>query len=747
METYNLTVKRDVASSKSILAKLLATENINVEHKNVSTAYFDLGTRTLVCPVWKDMDGALYDLIMGHEVGHALETPKEGWHSAIKNSQSKFKSYLNVLEDARIEKKVKRRYPGLARSFAAAYKELYNRDFFGIKQLPSIDDLTLIDRLNIRFKIGAHVHVRFSAEEEAFVKETENLETWEQVVALAQRVFEYTKDNEQSKVKNLSELQDLLEAAEESLADEMSEDFGDDSEDSDESDEMDFDADSEDASEGDGEGEESDDSGESEKPEAKKDDSGSEEQESVTDRFFRQREQELVGGTNIDIMDLPTPVLENIVIPCEKIVSRFEEWLNTSNTMDWYKRHGVSLETVKRNATNCFNKQHKKYIANLVQEFQRQKKASEYNRQQTARTGVLDMNKIHNYKYSSDLFKKVTVTKSGKNHGMVLFLDMSASMTNIFADTIDQLLIFIEFCQKTNIPFEVYGYGNYTRFIQVTSKKWNWNPNATCFAVPNDSIFELLHLCGSSLSKNLYKRSVQMLQIIAQEYMYGRRSKQSGNYYDRNGLINWNACPIYLGNTPMISTVIASRALVDQFRNNNKVDVVNVMYLTDGDPTDRLWKSSVPEETGKYITSIGDSDYIRDPISKKKCALACALAWRDERRIDSIMALMSDVMDCNVVGIFLAESKRAVRRFLDRAGMGLQEISAFQENWRKNKFANVEMDGYNKFFCVAVGDIDTEAQLPDGATRAALRAAFKNMQKSKVNNRVLSNQIIGAIAS
>ena len=35
-------------AEKSILAKLLATENIHVEHQKTSTAYFNLETRTVV---------------------------------------------------------------------------------------------------------------------------------------------------------------------------------------------------------------------------------------------------------------------------------------------------------------------------------------------------------------------------------------------------------------------------------------------------------------------------------------------------------------------------------------------------------------------------------------------------------------------------------------------------------------------------------------------------------------------------
>ena len=105
--------------SKSMLAKLLAQEDITVVHRTVSTAQFDLKNRTMTLPIWNDMDGDLYDLLVGHEIGHALYTPLEGWHnSVVSNNKNKaFKGFLNVVEDARIEKLVKRKFPGLAKSF------------------------------------------------------------------------------------------------------------------------------------------------------------------------------------------------------------------------------------------------------------------------------------------------------------------------------------------------------------------------------------------------------------------------------------------------------------------------------------------------------------------------------------------------------------------------------------------------------------------------------------------------------
>ena len=39
--------------SKGYLAKLLATENISIQHKKVRTASFDVKNRTLTLPIWK----------------------------------------------------------------------------------------------------------------------------------------------------------------------------------------------------------------------------------------------------------------------------------------------------------------------------------------------------------------------------------------------------------------------------------------------------------------------------------------------------------------------------------------------------------------------------------------------------------------------------------------------------------------------------------------------------------------------
>ena len=96
----------ELIESKSILAKLMATENLHIEQRHVSTASFDVQNRILTIPILENgISTYLYDLFLGHEVAHALWTPLDGLHKAHELNYSL--SVMNVLEDSRIERKIK----------------------------------------------------------------------------------------------------------------------------------------------------------------------------------------------------------------------------------------------------------------------------------------------------------------------------------------------------------------------------------------------------------------------------------------------------------------------------------------------------------------------------------------------------------------------------------------------------------------------------------------------------------------
>ena len=181
--------------SKERLAKLLAVEDIDIEHRNIPTAMFDVKNRCLILPTWKDMPNHLYDLLVGHEVGHALYTPnkEELLKSLIKKSS---KHCVNVVEDARIEALMKKRYPGLVKSFYKGYEHLVKKDFFGLSEM-NFDTINLLDKLNLYFKVPNAVVglVEFNEIEQTFVDRIEKIKKFDELEKICVEICDYIKEN------------------------------------------------------------------------------------------------------------------------------------------------------------------------------------------------------------------------------------------------------------------------------------------------------------------------------------------------------------------------------------------------------------------------------------------------------------------------------------------------------------------------------------------------------------------------
>jgi len=151
----------EIANHKSSLAKLMAEENILVEQKAVPTAYFDTAKRVLTLPLLKeDLSVDVTDLLISHEIGHALYTPHDKWVDYLSKIRT---SIINMVEDARIEKLIKRKYTGLRPLYYRAYKELNQKDFFGLSKM-DLCSLNLADKINIYFKVGLHTEIKFNEE-------------------------------------------------------------------------------------------------------------------------------------------------------------------------------------------------------------------------------------------------------------------------------------------------------------------------------------------------------------------------------------------------------------------------------------------------------------------------------------------------------------------------------------------------------------------------------------------------------
>ena len=752
-------MKTNLQASKSILAKLLASENITVSHQSVKTAYFDLKNRTMVLPVWKDMDGDLYDLLTGHEVGHALNTPQQGWHNEVAATEKKFKDFLNVIEDARIEKLVKRKFPGLSKSFARAYASLYERDFFGIKKLEDLSTLNLIDRINLRFKMGSHVIVEFNDIEREIVREVEAAETWDQVVDIARRVYDYTKQNEQNKVQNQQDLQEQMRNERQENQEDSGE-YDDADDDSDYEDDIDGNDDSDLDEESDGtDAEDSQDQIESDEEDSddnqyssggdtpEEDDN---EPQSVTDRSFRQREQELVNETGkIFMYELPDAVLENIILPNTEVVNDLEKYFReqVADPNRTYGRYGISYDTVVQKCVRKFNTNNKKVIMHILKEFEMRKKANEYARTQTARTGELNMNVLHKYRFSNDLFKKITVVPKGKNHGFIMFVDMSGSMSDILRNTIEQMLVLASFCKLAKVPFEVYGfsddaYGN-KKLHEMMSKN-RFVSNRAVDMTMSHTWFHLKHLIGSSLSPVQYRRAFNAMCVIANEY--GRAYDYTCKENDHGGWrYDWDTSGFGLNGTPFLETLLASRGIITAFQNKHQLDVCNVVYLTDGDGGSNLSYPLMNNDSGFYDDRRKSVVYFIDKKTKKKVKLSNYHTMQP-----AITELVADVTGCKHIGFYVG-NKKAIQRDVkylvsDKSSI---EQDVAKKTFREHNYFVVDRLGYDKYFYVGLPStniVDDKLAITSDMNKNKMAREFSKNVGSKKSNRLLLTKLAEELA-
>jgi hypothetical protein len=700
-----------IQSTKSILAKLLATENVSVVHKNdVKTAYFNLESREIVCPVWKDMDGDLYDLLMGHEVGHALHTPREGWHDAVCSRGNGFKSILNVCEDSRIERKIKNKYPGLRRSFVNAYKNLFERGFFGVDGV-DVQTLNLIDRINLREKIGAHMLIEFNDEETALLTEVQNTETWEDVYAVSVKISDYISENETPRENESSGNGGQSES-----------EVDDSSASNDETSESDEASDEQNES-----GKPSTESNEDSSEDADNESSPSgDEPSSITDKAFRDLEESLADDSNsVFIGNLPSaPILEEIIVKNDEFLRQWKS--GVISNFDNY-------ELLSKRIENSFHQKNKSYISLLMKEFEMRKSASQYSRTSTSTTGVLETKKIASYRFTNDLFKKISTTADGKNHGVVMSIDFSGSMTgNNIHYAIQQALCLATFCKKSNIPFVVY---SFTTDDGYTEKHFTEVPNMFCY-YKFDSSLKMVELISSNLSKTDYEESFRALLFFSES----RRPSWKREY---DFFVSSSDVPcLSFGNTPYIEMVYALRTIANQFRSTNNIEHLNVIILSDG----------MGNTSPSYANRTYKKMVIVDPLTRNQQELVGDTYklmydsyYRAEAFQSAIVKLIFGNMDATVIAFYIADVTNEFLRnktsFHDR-----NEIVKKMTEFKKNGFISINVEGFDEYYLVAINNNASSSKRTPKSEKKELLNNFRSSVSSSISSRLIVSRLCKKIA-
>jgi hypothetical protein len=651
-----------------MLAKLLAKENINVSVGNYHTAFFDIKNRTLGLPTWNTNNKFVSDLLVGHEVGHALHTPSDGIERFKKHIPGAPFDIGNIVEDIRIERLVRDNYPGLVYSFNEGYKYFVENDFFKIKNSP-IEKLGFIDRLNLRGKIGNLVQIPLNAEEEEIYSRCLAAETFDDVLNISKDIYDrFQKEKEKEKEKNSDQSQKQEDEAGDKIP---SPDMSDDQEDEEENDSKDSNkksdnsVPSEEEDESDEEEEDSQEQSDGTVASSNKEgtndvpsdnnkesvgsdpnhsdgDDEVDQLESVTQNEFDSNLKELQQVMDYYVVNSPTKEqVMNCITPVDKIMearrmcSSYNAAMNNPEFVESFVKFKTST---------------KKHIAVLVKEFERRKSAYQYSRSRQSDSGSINVNRLHSYKFEDQIFKSVTTLADAKSHGMVFIIDYSGSMRYTLEDVVDQTLQLVYFCKAVGIPFEVYGFtGPEDIFNKSVKKSFGLN----IVLDHNAHVFELLN---SGMKKDKFELSVRELK--AQLFNFNNNAGGRFNIYTKYERMS---------STPLLETLIIAHEIVKNFKAKHKVQKMNTIFLTDGDGarlrfddniSDANYRKEVKPHTNNFNRNYKIKVHGREiAFSQTNSHYSSA----DKKLYMNLIENLKITCGTTVVGFFIAQNQRDLK--------------------------------------------------------------------------------------
>lgn len=707
-----------VSVHKAILAKLLAAENITVEFQNVDTAYFELRTRLLVLPNLKaGLPECIYNLFTGHECGHALYTPTDQWEYLVLNKVCS-QTILNIVEDVRIEKLIKRAYPGIRKDFYEGYKELLNRNFFGI-QFKDVQALNFLDRLNIHAKCGPLVTIFFSKEEQILVDRCHNAETWDEVVRISKDLYDFMKANKQTvqdkdsknpeKLSNNSdsESEDESSSGESSktqIMDDMLNDLlesspSDDAKEGVPSDESDDKKNSATSGSGKEQGKSSDgppNEGTSTGSE-NTDKKVEEEFTSETIEHLRKQLEDLIEKSKDEIVNSYVPEairLNDIVRPWTQILSDMTVYKDVLSSEKYYTNYLVS---------------HKDSVDFLYNEFNLRRKAIEFQKTQINKTGTLDTKKLFAYSFADDLFRRNETSPTGQSHGLIIIVDWSGSMSCDMQYTIQQLFCVTDFCQKAHIPFEVYSFVT----IPLDHNKHEWlstkKPKGNEFNIANISLNNIL---SSQMKKRDYVSMQKMLLGMINE--------------DRYYCVDY----MKLSGTPLNESIIATMDLVPRFKQMYNLEIVNVVFLTDGEGCNIGTKNQYWPPPGKA--------YIHDAKSKSSFKVN-PNANIDQKNI--LLRILKERTGSNVIGFFIEGATRtdSILKKYFPSKISTSKLIEAKACFDKQYYMSVDGLGYDSLFVLnRLGYIPTTTPTTEKKINSK---ALKHIVEERELQTIISNKV------
>lgn len=728
-------------------ARLLATENLSVIRARTRTASFDIKSRVLTLPMWKDMTPEIEDMLVGHEVGHALYT-EEKYMEPIKENPMMM-GYLNILEDVRIEKLIKRKYPGLRKRMNEGYKQLNDRDFFGIKQVPSLDTLLLIDKINLYFKAGFQCGVKFTPEEKELVNRVERTETIDDVIALAKEIYAFSK--QQAEERNQRMQSENPQDVEEEEDDPIYDDFDIDNEGDWDTEEEDTDLDP------------LNQRAPSRQTDERKQDNEETDLESKTERAFRNKLEELADeNTEYKYWKFDTEYTYDPVVSYKTILNETksaDKWTEESEQYLYYTRFMTDEEKA-----NYFIKQSKEFtnfktessrtVNYLVKEFEMRKSAKLYKRAEISKIGSLDMRKVYAYKLQDDLFKRVTSIPQGKNHGMIMLVDWSGSMNDVLQDTMKQVINLAMFCNRIQIPYRVLAFT--TSYSEVKERN-----ERNAMASRSKEEYDAYYNSKNQWMQNKREQTdllrttdgFNLLELFSNKMTTSEFNSMAKRVLDIR--FQWNE-GYSTGGTPLNEGLVWVYHKLGEYIKNNSIEKMTFITLTDGEGGSIYgWNGRLDDSRTETVDNVWKKIKIKNLIRDDKTQKTYEFSRFSNSQTQTILRMIKDRYNVSLIGFHICENRKGdLRQFLGASlpnyyGDYTSVIETWRKEFRTNGFASIPNTGRDELFLIPQsstviqeGELDVNAD----ANAKVIAKNFGKFLNVKKTSRILLNRFVSLVA-
>jgi hypothetical protein len=213
----------------------------------------------------------------------------------------------------------------------------------------------------------------------------------------------------------------------------------------------------------------------------------------------------------------------------------------------------------------------------------------------------------------------------------------------------------------------------------------------------------------------------------------------------------WDEMGLDMGGTPFVQTTMASRPMIERFKAENKVDITNVIYLTDGDGTGSfVFKLPYAPRKADGTTKIVQQIYMVDPKTKRR------MTFRTDSVVSSIQremtAFIRTITGCKHIGFYIADSRSVRDRMRQMSTRLLDEeaTKAVEKNWRRDGYYQAPNYGYDSYYYVKSNDLDiadSDYKITEDMSTKKMAREFNDAQNDKRRHRVLVSKFAQDIAA